>query len=77
MPTRPDTIDIYLRCVARLYQGGDLTATYIRDQYGVSKATAHRYLLRIEASLPVHTEEFWTWGPEPSLRLTLPKAALC
>lgn len=70
---RPDTTEIYLHLALRLFQGQEVTSRYIRDRWGVSRTTAQRYITRLEAALPVVTEEMWVWGPTPSLRLTMPR----
>lgn len=35
-----------------LFQGKAITSRYIREQYGVKRATAFRYLLLLETSIP-------------------------
>lgn len=35
-----------------LFQGKTITSRYMREQYGVKRATAFRYLLLLETSIP-------------------------
>lgn len=48
-----DTCDVLLKIAFHLCNGGQVSTQWIRDTYGVSKATAKRYMVRIEVSLPV------------------------
>lgn len=48
---------ILLLLALRLFQGHPVTAKYIRERFNVSRPTAHRYMLRLEAALPVRCEE--------------------
>lgn len=39
-----------------LCRGGAITTAYIREKYGVSRATASRYVNHLERVLPLHVE---------------------
>lgn len=42
-----------LKLAERLFTGGAVSSAYIREHFGVSRATAQRDLIVLEASLPV------------------------
>jgi hypothetical protein len=42
-----------VRCAWRLFHGGEVTSIYIRERFGVSKATAKRDMQLLELVLPV------------------------
>lgn len=47
------SIDRMLKLAERLYTGGDLTHRYVQETHAVSRETAKRDLVRVEANLPV------------------------
>jgi DNA-binding GntR family transcriptional regulator len=49
--------DALIKTTLHLCMGGSVSTAWIRGRFGVSKATAKRYLIRIEASLPVVSEK--------------------
>lgn len=51
-----DPIGVSLDLAKRLYEGGVITTALIRQEFGVSAATAKRYMVRLEARLPVIVE---------------------
>lgn len=51
-----DAITVSLALARRLYSGEAITTAIIRTEYGVSAATAKRYMNRIAAHLPVVVE---------------------
>lgn len=52
-----DVFDLTLSLAQRLFTGGLVTTHYIREEFGVSVATAKRYMTRLECSLPVLVED--------------------
>lgn len=57
---------------SRLYRGGEITSAWLRQRFGVSSATAKRYLHHLEIGLPVHVELRPTPGkPQKVPRLVL------
>jgi hypothetical protein len=55
--------DHMLAAARHLYEGGEITSHWLREKLGVSRATAKRYLSRIEFGLPVTVAE-QPVGPE-------------
>lgn len=53
MSTLGSQIDISLALAHRLFSGGEVTRRYIEETFEVSRATAKRYLIRLECALPV------------------------
>lgn len=49
---RVDGVDALLQVAWDLFHGKVVTSRYIREQYGVSRATAYRYLLILQTSIP-------------------------
>ena len=47
-----------LRAAWHLFHGGIVTSAWLRDSFGVSKATAKRDLLLLKAALPVEPAGF-------------------
>lgn len=75
---RADTIHNLLTLAGYLFAGGEVTTRYIKERFRVSRATAKRYLVCLEASLPVEVleEDVGTGGcysPRKVLRL-MPEA---
>lgn len=54
---RGDTISNLLRLAGLLFSGGEVTTRLVRDRFNVSRATAKRYLLLLETTLPVEVLE--------------------
>lgn len=54
---RGDTISNLLRLAGLLFSGGEVTTRLIRERFNVSRATAKRYLLLLETTLPVEVLE--------------------
>lgn len=52
-----DTITTILQIAALLFQGAEVTSQGITRRFAVSRATAKRYLIRLELALPVIVEE--------------------
>jgi len=48
-----DLGQVMLLLALRLFQGHPVTSKYIRERFGVSVATAKRYMVRLEQGLPV------------------------
>lgn len=48
-----ETRERMLKLAQRLYEGGSVTAQYIRETFGVSKPTSQRDLVVLEQCLPV------------------------
>ena len=48
-----DMVQVILALAIKLFEGGAVTSKFIRDRFGVSSATAKRYMLRLERGLPV------------------------
>lgn len=75
---RGDTISNLLRLAGLLFSGGEVTTRLIRERFNVSRATAKRYLLLLETTLPVEVLEEKVAGgyysPRKVMRL-LPDAA--
>lgn len=47
-----DPIFISLLLARHLHTGGEVTSRFVREQFGVSKATAKRYVERITLAYP-------------------------
>lgn len=54
--------DHMLALAKHLYDGGEITGQWIQVHLSVSRATASRYMLRIECGLPVLAEDVCTNG---------------
>lgn len=54
---RGDTVSNLLRLAGLLFSGGEVTTRLIRERFNVSRATAKRYLLLLETTLPVEVLE--------------------
>ncbi len=54
---RGDTISNLLKLAGHLYAGREITTRFITDHFYVSRATAKRYLVCLEACLPVEVQE--------------------
>jgi hypothetical protein len=52
-----EPITVALELAKRLYNGGVVTTAFIREEFGVSPATAKRYMVRLECALPVLVEK--------------------
>lgn len=48
-----DMVQVILALAIKLFEGGVVTSKFIRERFGVSSATAKRYMLRLERGLPV------------------------
>ncbi len=76
---RGDTISNLLRLAGLLFSGGEVTTRLVRERFNVSRATAKRYLLLLETTLPVEVLEEKVAGgyysPRKVMRL-LPDAAV-
>lgn len=64
-----------LACAWRIWHGGEVTAPWIRERFGVSKGTAHRDMQALQAVLPVLASKAVPQRGEPS-RIRVPRTVI-
>lgn len=62
----------FVVCVWRIYHGGEVTAPWIRERFGVARGTAHRDMQLLEEMLPVRASKPCPQRGEPK-RIRVPR----